>query len=672
MNEISITFGSTITSYELPNLIRSERSYNSTLRGWKTTYVASEFPDWFNGVEVIEDYYEPVHKLRLLFVENKGLKARSGRIVLRQDISGEELVINVTQGSVQRILTFGTDPEAAIYNKDVSLPPKSPESVEFQLYSEVFDAPSGYSEYAPISIVHYSGSLGIVGSMSVGRVSGMIAYVKLTFVENTSDEERTQVLRISNGGDTYCYINITQKAFDTTFLLDYNGGQYKSLEIKYHNIGDSQTIKVLSSILGSSADWTYQIEDNDTNANIVVNEGEPEPPVIPMFDIAIRTSDGTISTRLIAMPITDTTCTVTLKQTGSNNICTLLLIATNSNVIFEDQEFPGKETVELKIGSNVGDSLTRKITSTSDGAYVNWQLGAGLKSGYWSEEIEENPPWPNNPDADPPQPQPFSWPTWSEDSLEVTKEDNNTLKIKTKVAAINIDNKFEVVVTQETSEKLIIYKLTQEASGDKLEVGDFITKDLDVIKFEDLKDSDLDNLLGIYIGNNQDTMELMFIPATDDFDITETYTFCSESQVAFDLTINITEAEVLAKRYYDGFDQTELLVKLAENNNRDSKYFPGVDFCVTYNPNKDKGDWYLPALGELNTISSNKDLIMSSIVRIYDTVTIEDLKEMTLMSCTGYSKRDSIWGIKFDGTAVSNLAVNTKVNVLPVFKLKEL
>ena len=159
----------------------------------------------------------------------------------------------------------------------------------------------------------------------------------------------------------------------------------------------------------------------------------------------------------------------------------------------------------------------------------------------------------------------------------------------------------------------------------KPEIGDYITKSGGFIKFANYQDTDRDNLAGIYIGDNPETGEKLFIPANVGFEYNSNQrglNWCSSYPIKFDINpsdMTTNSTEVISK--FNGKSQTNKILAAAAANDKPDTYFGVANFCKSFAPGFKDGEWYLPSMGELKIIYKSWSNILQSVTKIYPLIT---------------------------------------------------
>ena len=209
---------------------------------------------------------------------------------------------------------------------------------------------------------------------------------------------------------------------------------------------------------------------------------------------------------------------------------------------------------------------------------------------------------------------------------------------------------------------------------DGIQIGDYVTKEGNLIKFADYQDTDRDNLAGIYIGDHPETNEKLLIPASTGFTYNSqgNLSWCDESPIPTEIYNSINPSDSTTSKdtvvtKFNGKSQTEKILAAAAANSKPATYFGEANFCKSFAPGFKDGEWYLPSVGELLLINKSYSNILQSITKIYPSITS---LTYNYWSSNQFSKGDSWYVYLSTGNASSGDVATSGKYLIPTISIK--
>ena len=454
---MDVTIGAVVTEYILPNKIWTERSTSADTRGYRMTYVVIEKPLWITEISMI-DHYDVYQQIKFKIEQNVSNSNRTGKVVLRQDISGKLLEINFTQESLAYHLTLSDDVDSEVLTYSVNAGPNG-DSFKIPVCSYVIrNVVTMVKTDVPIRVVYKSGDPSLIDGLSYPTSSyqfvNHVGYITFNVNKNNTDERTATYEVIQSSSSKRSTITITQSASNVIFNVTYNGNNYTDLSLMFDNLNDTKTVTINSSDNGNYLNWDIASEKGN-NAN---DDPESEE-VIKIFDIS-RVGNS-LTFKYITGTVLGSTVTLGLLQSVTGKTITITLNTHEPEFIFKDSEYPNEtKDIDLKLDNQIGAFEMRTIESSSDKtSYIPWSLGASTESSYWDDIYPdgEGAPWIGM------DPEPDYWPTWNQDQIRVTKlTDNSTLLIEALIKNTSIEDIINtVIITQNETDEELNYTVTQ-------------------------------------------------------------------------------------------------------------------------------------------------------------------------------------------------------------------
>ena len=141
----------------------------------------------------------------------------------------------------------------------------------------------------------------------------------------------------------------------------------------------------------------------------------------------------------------------------------------------------------------------------------------------------------------------------------------------------------------------------------------------------------------------------------------------SWSTTLFDVP-NLTNVEITGKEDWEGKENTQTIVKYCSNN---MKSCPAVEYISSYKTvGTSAGDWYLPALGELQAIYENMLILNYGLSKIYGTASrkIPTDNYYHWSSTESGGQRAGIWALYFANREARQTNKSLSGYILPVIK----
>lgn len=207
------------------------------------------------------------------------------------------------------------------------------------------------------------------------------------------------------------------------------------------------------------------------------------------------------------------------------------------------------------------------------------------------------------------------------------------------------------------------------------EIGSYVTKSRDIIKFSDYTDDNRNELAGIYIGDHPDTGLMLLIPASTNFTYPTTQVnrvWCNDSTLSDSIYNNInpndaTTSSSIAHTKFNGKSQTEKILAAAISSDKGKSYFPASNWCSIFSPGFHDKEWYVPSMGELSLLNKNYSKIIPSITRLWSNITTVGA---WIWSSTQYDK-SKVWSMTVHtGISTSLTLTYGPVYVIPFLQIR--
>lgn len=147
-------------------------------------------------------------------------------------------------------------------------------------------------------------------------------------------------------------------------------------------------------------------------------------------------------------------------------------------------------------------------------------------------------------------------------------------------------------------------------------IGDFLTRDKKIIPFT-VNPSNRDDIVGIYVGDNPDTGEKLFIPGSSNFTYNKGRAWSKKNIELIKEALNLPLIKIINE--FCGAKLTQNALNYIKENKLDISKFPFIDFCTSYSA-KGIDNWYAPSIRELSMISENYEVILNSVKELYSDI----------------------------------------------------
>ena len=147
-------------------------------------------------------------------------------------------------------------------------------------------------------------------------------------------------------------------------------------------------------------------------------------------------------------------------------------------------------------------------------------------------------------------------------------------------------------------------------------IGDFLTRDKKIIPFT-VNPSNRDDIVGIYVGDNPNTGEKLFIPGSSNFTYNKGRAWSKKNIELVKEALNLPLIKIINE--FCGAKLTQNALNYIKENKLDISEFPFIDFCTSYSA-KGIDNWYAPSIRELSMISENYEVILNSAKELYSDI----------------------------------------------------
>lgn len=147
-------------------------------------------------------------------------------------------------------------------------------------------------------------------------------------------------------------------------------------------------------------------------------------------------------------------------------------------------------------------------------------------------------------------------------------------------------------------------------------IGDFLTSDKKIIPFT-VDPSNREDIVGIYVGDNPNTGEKLFIPGSSNFTYNKGRAWSKKNIALVKESLNLPLVKIINE--FCGAKLTQNALNYIKENKLDISKFPFIDFCTSYSA-KGINNWYAPSIRELSMISENYKVILSSVKELYSDI----------------------------------------------------
>lgn len=190
-------------------------------------------------------------------------------------------------------------------------------------------------------------------------------------------------------------------------------------------------------------------------------------------------------------------------------------------------------------------------------------------------------------------------------------------------------------------------------------IGDFLTRDKKIIPFT-VNPSNRDDIVGIYVGDNPNTGEKLFIPGSSNFTYNKGRAWSKKNIELVKEALNLPLIKIINE--FCGAKLTQNALNYIKENKLDISEFPFIDFCTSYSA-KGIDNWYAPSIRELSMISENYEVILNSVKELYPDI---DNLGYWYWSIQQRSASSS-WRVDLDSGLVGGSLVGYSVNYVVPF-----
>lgn len=147
-------------------------------------------------------------------------------------------------------------------------------------------------------------------------------------------------------------------------------------------------------------------------------------------------------------------------------------------------------------------------------------------------------------------------------------------------------------------------------------IGDFLTRDKKIIPFT-VDPSNREDIVGIYVGDNPNTGEKLFIPGSSNFTYNKGRAWSKKNIELVKESLKLPLVKIINE--FCGAKLTQNALNYIKENKLDISEFPFIDFCTSYSA-KGINNWYVPSIRELSMISENYEVILNSVKELYSDI----------------------------------------------------